>query len=109
MRFLRKDIYLIEIAKENPNDYFIEQLHGAGKIYSLICKQIQKSPVEWYDIVSRQTRTKSIIGQCFYWKGLLKSVNSICSKCHEYQFLKITTQVSRNLTMGYHVLRCDWY
>ena len=32
MRFEQKDKSLIEIAKEKPNDYFIKQFHGAGKM-----------------------------------------------------------------------------
>ena len=38
MRFQQKDKSLIEIAKEKPKDYSIKQFHGAGKTYSLICK-----------------------------------------------------------------------
>ena len=39
MRFQQqKDKSLIEVAKEKPKDYFIRQLHGAGKTYSLIYK-----------------------------------------------------------------------
>ena len=52
MRFQQKDKSLIEIAKEKPNDYFNKKFHGAGKMYSLICKnrkimilkQIQRNP-----------------------------------------------------------------
>ena len=51
MRFRQKDKSLIDIAKEKPKDYSIQQFHGAGKTYSLIYrhgkivipKQIQKS------------------------------------------------------------------
>ena len=39
MRFQQKeDKSLIEIAKETLNDYSIKQFHGAGKMYSLICR-----------------------------------------------------------------------
>ena len=52
MRFQQKVKSLIEIAMEKPNEYSIKQLHGAGKMYSLICKngkimipkQIQTNP-----------------------------------------------------------------
>ena len=51
MRFQQKDRSIIEIAREKPKDYSIKQLHGAGKTYSLNCKngkiiipkQIQKT------------------------------------------------------------------
>ena len=54
MRFQQKDKSLVEIAKVKPKDYSMNQLHGTGKKYSLICrnrkivipKQIQKYFVE---------------------------------------------------------------
>ena len=57
IRFQQKDKYLIGIVKEKPNDYSIKQFDGAGKTYSLICKQmkimipnqIQRiTLIEWY-------------------------------------------------------------
>ena len=35
-RFQQEDKSLIEIAKEKPKDYSIQQFHDAGKTYSLI-------------------------------------------------------------------------
>ena len=77
MRFQQKDKSLIEIAKEKPKDYSIEQFHGAGKTYSLICrykkneipKQIQITLVEWYHNLLfhlSETRTELTIAQQFY-------------------------------------------
>ena len=39
MRFQQKDKSMIEIAKEKPIDYSIKLFYGAGKTYSLICRQ----------------------------------------------------------------------
>ena len=36
MKFQQKDIFLIEIVKEQPNKYSLKQLHRAGKTYTLI-------------------------------------------------------------------------
>ena len=55
MRFQQQVKSLIEIAKEKSKDYSVKQFHGAGKTYSLICrqgkivilKQIQKILVLW--------------------------------------------------------------
>ena len=90
MRFQQQDNSLIEIATEKP---------GSSKMYShiyrhriiVIPKQILKSLLEWYHNVlchPGKTRTELTIGQHFYWKGLQKSVDNICSKYHMYQFLK---------------------
>ena len=38
LRFQQQDKSLIEIAKEKPKDHSIKWFHGAGKIYSLICR-----------------------------------------------------------------------
>ena len=38
MSFQQKDKSLIEIAKEWPKNCFIKEIHGAGKVYYLICR-----------------------------------------------------------------------
>ena len=79
-----------ESARGKPNNYFIKQIHGAGKKYSLICrhreivipKQILISKIEWYHNVPchlEKIRTKFSIGQYFYWKVPQKSTHHICS------------------------------
>ena len=87
----QKDKSLIEMINEKPDDDSIKQFHGAGKTYSLICKngkivipkQIQQNLVERYhNLVCYQGeyRTKLTIGQYSHWKGLQKCVHNICSK-----------------------------
>ena len=77
MRFQQKDTSLIEITKEKPNHYSIKCFHGAGTIYSLICrhkkimilKEIQKTLVEWYHNMlchTGETMTELTFGQHFY-------------------------------------------
>ena len=76
MTFQQQDNSLIVIAKEKPEDYSMKQFHGAGKIYSLICrqgkivipKQIQKKLLECYHNVlchPGETRIELTIGQHF--------------------------------------------
>ena len=98
MSFQQKDKELIKTAKKNKN-FTINQFHGAGKNYSLICfndkivvpKQLQTRIVQWYHTVlchPGETRTELTISQNFYWKNLRKTVHDVCSKCDACQFLK---------------------
>ena len=100
MKFQQKDKSLLETAKKNKN-FKINQFHGAGKSYSLICfnnkivvpKDLQKRMVQWYHTTLNhpgETRTELTISQHFYWKNLRKTVHDVCSKCDTCQRLKRT-------------------
>lgn len=101
MREQQKDKELLKRAK-NADDVILRSFHGGGKVRQLLCdtnqkiivpRKMQKRVVEWYHELlchPGQNRTELTIAQHLTWKGLRKTVESVCAKCDLCQRTKRT-------------------
>ena len=93
------DASVKKLLREKPSEYKKEDFRRGDKTYSLVTKEgkivlprgMQKKVVEWYHGVLMhpgETRTELTIGQHYTWKGMRKTVQSVCQRCKACQLNK---------------------
>ena len=95
----KDDAEIKKLLRDKPNDYKKETFRRGDKTYELVVKenkivlpkQMQKRTAEWYHQILMhpgETRTELTINQHYTWKGMRKTVQSVCQRCQACQLNK---------------------
>ena len=95
----KEDDEIRELLRKKPEVYKTTVYPSGDKSYTLVTKEdkivlpkaMQKKAVEWYHAVLMhpgETRTELTMAQHFCWKGMRKTVTSVCKKCASCQLHK---------------------
>ena len=96
----KADAIIKKLLKDKPKEYTKQSFRRGDKTYELVTntedkivvpKAMQKPLVEWYHGVLMhpgETRTELTIGQHYTWRGLRKTVQSVCQRCQSCQLNK---------------------
>ena len=95
----KADAEIKKLLRDKPEQYKKESFHRGDKTYELVTKEnkivvpksMQTPVVEWYHGVLMhpgETRTELTIGQHYTWKGMRKTVQTVCQSCQACQLNK---------------------
>jgi len=101
MREQQNDASLLERAQIAGSGISLRSFHGGGKVRQLLVENdkiivptsLQRPIVEWYHTLlchPGETRMEATISQHLTWRGLRKTVHSVCTTCDTCQRTKRT-------------------